>query len=407
MKNPIILALIFLFVQSLSGQNQFSYVSDRKFNEPDDLVGYNFKPFRMEIKDEKEENLTAGSIAFGITQTNLYVTGKEIEGVYSINNINTTGYGFQLLLMNARNPTLQGHLKIILNKSKQAEAVIFKRSAKEKEVIYHIAKLNEDQRNKELNYFTDKGEMIIDSPDSLLGKTIFPMTVIFKESGIQDKFSYSDSVFVKFETKTTVIEKIIKQKKKKEKPAKVKKEKAEKEETKEEPKKIKKKSKEDENEEEEEEVKKDDKKAIIEGNEDEEENSKNTEKKTAKQEEEEEEETEPVKKPEMNKAAENEEEEEEETKADEPLKKTKIIRENFATIRYMVKYEDGKTEKNLNTFKIAKLTMKEDKESTGEDEKYQIMVTPSSGSPFYVYLNADKSVNSIELRDRKMFVRGN
>ena len=73
----------------------------------------------------------------------------------------------------------------------------------------------------------------------------------------------------------------------------------------------------------------------------------------------------------------------------------------------MVKFEDGKTEKEINTFKISKLSIKEDKESTGDDEKFQITVTPASGSPFYIYLNADKSVNSIELKDRKMFVRGN
>ncbi len=412
MKNSILLSLIVLFANVLSAQNQFSYVSDRIFLGPDDLIGYNFKPFRMEIKDDREENLTAGSVAFGITQTNLYVTGKDIEGVYSINNINTTNFGFQLSLMNARNPTLQGHLKIILNRTKQVEAVIFKRSAKEKEVIYHIAKLNEDQRNKELAYFTDKGELIIDSPDSLLSKTIFPMTVIFAGSGIQDKFAYSDSVMVKFETKTTVIEKIIKEKKKKEKPVKIKEEKEEKK--KEKPKKEKKKEpskNKNEDEDEEETIKVDAKKEIIEGDDEEEDDTdvkKSAEKKNLEvEEEEEEEEEDPVKKPEEIKTVENEDEADEETITEEPKKKIKITKENFATVRYMVKFEDGKTEKEINTFKISKLSIKEDKESTGDDEKFQITVTPASGSPFYIYLNADKSVNSIELKDRKMFVRGN
>ena len=231
MKYRFILLLSLLCIMGATAQNSFSYMSDRKFYSPDDLIGYNFKPFRLEIKDDREENLSPGVYSFGITQANLYVSGKDIEGVYSINNINTTNYGFQLLLMNARNPTLQGHLKIIVNKAKQVEAIVFKRSAKEKEIIFHIARLNETERDKEMAYFTDRGEIIINEPDSLYGKTIFPMTAVFYESGTQDKFAYTDSVFVKFEKKTTVIEKIIKEKKKKPekvKPEKPKKEKAKK-----------------------------------------------------------------------------------------------------------------------------------------------------------------------------------
>lgn len=398
MKNWFIFNLFLIFGAALNAQTSFSYVSDKKFYGPEDLIGYNFKPFRMEIKDDKEENLTSGAVSFGITQTNLYVTGKDIEGVYSINNINTTNYGFQLLLMNARNPTLQGHLKIVLNKSKQVEAVIFKRSAKEKEIIYHIAKLNEIQRNNELSYFTDKGEMIIESPDSLYGKTIYPMTVIFSGSGIQDKFAFSDSVFVKFETKTTIIEKIIKEKKKKIKPEKIKEEKPKIEKPKKEKKKKKKEEKTDD-----EDVVADPKTDIIEGDDEE----KIEKKKIEKEEDEEEDEEEPKVEAPVVQPVEEAEVEDEEVKAEEPQKKVKIITENFATLRFTLKYEDGKTEKQINQFKIGKLTIKEDKESGVDDEKYQITVTPVSGPQFYVYLNADKSVNSVEFRDRKMFVRGN
>ena len=74
----------------LPAQNTYSYISDRKFKDPTDLIGYDFRPNLLEIREEREEELDAGSYSFGITMNNLYVDGPGIKGVYSINNINTT-----------------------------------------------------------------------------------------------------------------------------------------------------------------------------------------------------------------------------------------------------------------------------------------------------------------------------
>ncbi|HMG14188.1 MAG TPA: hypothetical protein VK590_02005, partial [Saprospiraceae bacterium] len=204
---------LILLTGTLNAQPGYSYVSDRKFKDPTDLLGYNFRPFRWEIKDEKEENITAGSYSFGITQSNLYVDGKDIKGVYSINNINPTKFGYQLVLMNARNPALQGHLKVVLNAKRQVEALIFKRSTKEKEIIFHLPILTEEQRTKEEQYFTDKNELKIENADSIWGRIIRPFLVSYNENGIQDKIIPTDSVLIKFETRTTIIEKKIKEKK--------------------------------------------------------------------------------------------------------------------------------------------------------------------------------------------------
>lgn len=403
MKYCIAVAFLLLGIAGLNAQNSFSYMSDRKFYSPDDLIGYNFKPYRLEIKDDREENLTPDVYSFGVTQSNLYVSGKDIEGVYSINNINSTNYGFQLLLMNARNPTLQGHLKIIVNKAKQVEALVFKRSAKEKEIIFHIAKLNEAQRDKEMAYFTDRGEMVIPDPDSLYGKSIFPMTAMFYDSGTQDKFAYTDSIYLKFEKKTTIIEKIIKEKKKKTKPEKVKEAKPKPEKI-EKPKKEKKKKKKKEEEEDEDAVVNDSMKDVIEGDAEETEQTEE-EVKAKEQPAEEEEEAEEEKEEPKAEVVEISDDEEEEV-PEEPKKKITIIEENFATVRFLVRYQDGREEKEEKVYKINKLTQKEDKSAEADDEKFQITVTPVSGAPFYIYLNADKSVNSVEFKDRKLFVRG-
>ena len=124
--------LLLCAVMTLQAQSMFSYITDKRFKDPSDLVGYNFVPNFMEIPDETEGDLDPGDYSFGISQNNLYVQGEEISGVYSLNNINPTEYGYKLLLMNARDPRIQGHLKVILNKYAQVDALVFKRSGKGK-----------------------------------------------------------------------------------------------------------------------------------------------------------------------------------------------------------------------------------------------------------------------------------
>lgn len=370
MKHLVYILLLGLIIPLPTySQTVYSYVTDRKFKDASELLGYNFKPFRLEIKDEKEENITAGSYSFGITQNNLYVTGQDIEGVYSINNINPTKFGYQLTLMNARNPALQGHLKVIVNSKKQVEALIFKRSTKDKEIIFLISPLSEEQKIAEEKYFTDKFELKIDEPDSIWGKTIFPFMGMYKVNGKQDKILPTDSVFVKFEKRTTIIEKKLKEKKPK-KPKKIEKKKEEK------------------------------KEEIV--------------KEEAKKENEEEEDlsatkTETIEADTIKPVEKNldEEEMESDSTQNQPKVKTKIIIQDYAVIRFRIKYDDGTFEDKKTELKINKVTMKEDAEAKPDEEKYQITVTPSSGSPFYIYLTGDKAVNSIEFPDKVYLVRGN
>ena len=394
MKYIISTAILFLFLPVLlSSQVVYSYVTDRKFKDPTDLLGYNFVPYRLEIKDEKEENISAGSYSFGITQNNLYVTGKDIEGVYSINNINPTKFGYQLTLMNARNPALQGHLKVVVNNRKQVEALIFKRSTKDKETIFLLSPLSEDQKAKEEKYYTDKNELIIDHPDSLWGKSIYPFLGLFKANGKQEKFLTSDSVFVKFEKRTTIIEKKLKEKK----PKKPKKEKKKDEAVKDEVAKEESVNANDENEEvDKEKLEKEKLEKEIE------------EKKIA------EEENEAVKDDKtdiIDDSAEAKPKEEEEMQSDtmpqSPKVKTKIIIQDYVILRQRIKYDDGTFEDKKNEFKIGKITVKEDKEAKDDEEKYQLTISPSGASPFYIYLTGNKAVNSIEFADKLYLVKGN
>ena len=384
----ILIGLIFI-TGSIVAQTSYSYISDRKFKDPTDLLGYNFRPFRWEIKDEKEENISAGSYSFGVTQSNLYVEGKDIKGVYSINNINPTKFGYQLVLMNARNPALQGHLKVILNSKRQVEALIFKRSTKEKEIIFHLPALTEELRTKEEAAYTDRNELVIANADSIWGHTIKPFLVIYKENGIQDKLPSADSVMIKFETRTTIIEKKVKEKKapkpKKEKEKQVKKEGQEAKE-----------EKEDKEQKEDKEIKEDVK---AKEKEDKEEIEKENPKEIIDSKTKDDTESLEKKYPDSNSAA--------DSSAVNEAKKVKIIKQNYAIIRFKIKYNDGSSEDKKAELKINKVSMKEDAQAGPDEEKYQIIVTPSTGSPFYIYLTADKAVNSVEFPDKRYLVRGN
>jgi hypothetical protein len=315
-----------------------SYISDKKFNDPTDLLGFNFRPTMLEIKDVKKQNLVPGSYAFGITQNNLYVEGEGIAGVFNVNNINTTEFGYKLLLMNARDPTLQGHLKVILNKKREVEALVFLRSNKEKEMIFFLANIPADLNKKESAYFTDRGEKSFYQPDSLWGKTIRPFLIIHQVERVQERLEMKDSVTISFVEKITLIDKT--KKKDKEKLEKAEKEKLEKET-----------------------AGKDKELAPL------------AETKPA-----------PSAKP-------------------EAKKDIKIVKEHFAYIRHILKYEDGKEEDKEIECIIKNYSLKEDKRMEYDGDRYLLLLETNKGD-INIFLNGDKAVNSVEFNNKLYLMRG-
>ena len=206
MKFYIYLFLLFAGT-SLFGQKSYSYITDRKFADSEDLLGYNFRPSMKEIKDVSKTNINPGDVAFGVTQNNLYVEGEGVQGVYNLNNINPTEYGFKLLFMNARDATIQGHLKVILNKNKFVQAVVFQRTNKEKEIIYYLPEVPKDLHEKEKKYFTDKNELNFIHQDSIYGKSIRPFFIMHQAARTQERLEMKDSCVIFFTEKITIIDK--------------------------------------------------------------------------------------------------------------------------------------------------------------------------------------------------------
>ena len=192
------------------GQEGFSYISDRRFYGPESLIGYDFRPESYEIPNETEETkFPSGKYSFGITLNNLYVAGPDIQGVYNINEINTTEYGFYIKIINARDARLQGHLKIIINRRAEVEALIFKRSPEESEMVFYQKIIPDRILQKEKTYFTDWGETYVIDADSIWGTEMKPFFCVHGGGQvIQERLHPSDSVVISFVEEIIIDEKV-------------------------------------------------------------------------------------------------------------------------------------------------------------------------------------------------------
>lgn len=195
------------------GQKGLSFVNDRRFKDPSDLLGFNFRPAEKEIKGSSPKAaIKPGSVSFGITRSKLFVEGEGIGGVFDINQINSVDFGFKLTWLDARNPAESGHLKIILNPRGEADALVFKKGAKAPEIIFFLADLPEELGKKESKFFTDKGELILQNKDSLWGKTIRPFHRLHQNLGIQERLTMADSTSLFFFETVEIIDKTKKKK---------------------------------------------------------------------------------------------------------------------------------------------------------------------------------------------------
>lgn len=212
--STLLLTLAVTFPLFVSAQSvDYSYMTDRRFSDPEDLWGYDFRPIAMEIPGRVEKEIDAGEYSFGITDRYLYVEGENIRGVYNLTSINTTEYGFVLATVNARDARLTGHLKVIINRYGEAEALVFRLSPDDPEIIFFIPDLPRTRRDREREYFTDRGELMLADPDSLWGQRIIPlMRIHLDQEGVQERLTGVDSTWVEFEEVITYEEKVRKRK---------------------------------------------------------------------------------------------------------------------------------------------------------------------------------------------------
>ena len=217
----LILLITFGMSSSISAQQEkehFTYLGDKKFKKPNDLRGFEFVPSIMEIPGKDKKKLQAGDFKFGVAGENLIVTGGDIKGIYNINNINTTDYGFKMALMNARDPGMQGHLKVILLNKKFVDALVFKKSNHAPEIIFFLAEIKEELRLKEKEYFTDRSELVLEFADDVWGTELMPFYRVVNPRKKFQRIQMTDGVKIEFIETENVIEKTKKAPKKKKEP---------------------------------------------------------------------------------------------------------------------------------------------------------------------------------------------
>jgi hypothetical protein len=361
--------LLVLFLASVSisiAQEDYTYISDRRFFLPSDLIGYDFRPNHMEVPNDFDQEVAPGEYSFGISSSNLYVEGENIRGVYSVNNINPTEYGYKLLLMNARDPRIQGHLKVILNRGAQVEALVFKKSKDEPEIIFFQSVMDKGLEQKEMEYFTDNFEVSMAEPDSVWGMKLYPFMRIHRDKGnVQERLQASDSTSLEFIEKVTIIEKKKKKKRRKKERG----------------------------------AEEDLAEVITETEGESEETLDISEIKTEKIPEVDPGAYPPIESAESVEAAIEEEQEE--------TVKVKIIKEYFLNLRTIVTYDDGTVEDVIEEIPIKeKFTLYETQSNDSTVPPFEMEITPKKGDPIMVRLNKDQSISSISIWGKEYLMRG-
>ncbi|MEM6723285.1 MAG: hypothetical protein AAF598_04555 [Bacteroidota bacterium] len=193
-------ALFSLFGTSLLAQQDYSYVSDRKFKSPSDLIGYTFSPNEIGFPDGSKLDLEKGEISLSIGANYLTISGSEYEGAYSINAIKAESYGYYMALVDARDPAKQGNLKFHLNKYGELDVLVFKPSDKEEQVVFFQALMSKNKDAREAAYFTDRDEYKLEDPDEIWGDTIKPFHQLAE--GRQYRIQPQDSIAFTFQVDT-------------------------------------------------------------------------------------------------------------------------------------------------------------------------------------------------------------
>lgn len=380
MKFRLLLLFSFCVSTAFAQSSFYTYLTDKKIRDQTDLFGYNFVPSKLEIPNDRDEDLGAGEYTFGVTRSNLYVEGEGVTGVYNVNNISPTEYGFKMTLMNSRDPRLQGHLKIILVNKVYVDALVFKASKDDPEMIFMLPEMNDALWENEKSYFTDKYETELEYETDIWGTTIRPF---FRNqmggNRAQKRLQMKDSTYISFIEETIVIDKTKPVKAEKPKKEKKKKKKGVNIETGEIPDELLSEDEEADEEVEEEadegmDAYPDDNEGMDAYPDDEEEYP-------------------------------EEEEEEMDDKLEEDNKKVKVIIEHYIEVRTIRNLKDGTIDDSVERFKVKDTKEREDEAATGGAERFQIEFDTNRG-PMHLYLTGKRTISSFEVGGERYLMRG-
>ncbi len=356
MKYSIFIFFLFISFAVQAQTGNYSYIEDRKFYEIETLYGYDFKPFKVEYMDGSGGRIKAGNHSFAYFNNKLYVIQGDKKSVFWVNNAEPTKYGYILKTMNARDATMQGQLKVILNEYGEAETLIFRKTKQEEEIIYYLPSLSEepDRKKKEKKYFTDLNELQVEDQDSLWGKNIYPFIKVQEN---QYRFQIEDSTRFELVEKYRVVDK---RKQPKAEEGKSKK---------------KKKGKKKKGEEVVEEVIEEEVEEMVQDT-----------------------------VPTLESLDGKTKEELEEIAANDP--KVKLILEHYFIVKTFQEQADGTRKERVSQYRIKGIQELEDESAPKGTERFQLDFTIDGGNHIFMYLMDDRTVSYLELENSTYFVRG-
>jgi hypothetical protein len=226
-----ILAAISLFILpfALQAQKQgnvvakeYTHITDFKFPSAPDLVGYTIHPKEGKLSSSPIiRTVKLGLVEFKITESELFVvenvkystTGIISESDYKNYRLaiqqttqNKAGGYYEMILMEFRNPDVQGHLKVYYNVNKEITMLQFKPNPTEPERTYELIPPSVDIENRDSKFFTHTEDIEIEVTTDLWSRkqTVFPFSQIRQKAGVRQntRIYPSDRVKIAFNERT-------------------------------------------------------------------------------------------------------------------------------------------------------------------------------------------------------------
>lgn len=202
---------------------RYTYVTDRVFYQAAELYGYTLVPNEWEDASGSHGKLAPGQVSFSILRGYLVLKGTKSAGSYSINRIEKEGNNvFRVSILDSKDPSKQGSLKVILDNNRNIDAYIFRQSRNHDEVIYYQAGCTAQEKAKDEKFFTDKNETVLEEDAQIWGNIIRPFFVMNRSKS--GRVYQSDNVSIEFiekiETKEPSPQLLVRQAKKEQKKTK-------------------------------------------------------------------------------------------------------------------------------------------------------------------------------------------
>lgn len=212
------LVLLTSFPLLLQAQvGKYTFIEDRQFLYAQDLAGYTFIPYRGKLSNAHfDDPVKEGLVQISVTTTGVEITERvtfSTSGIsgeneskplkMSIPRIDKKDYGFELVLMDMRNPNIQGYMQFYANRG-YIHTIKYKPEPSATERTYSILPLPDYQGKRDSKYFTHEKDYKIDDFEAIFGERIYPFAMLRDEYDYREfsRLFPGNQVFFQIETRT-------------------------------------------------------------------------------------------------------------------------------------------------------------------------------------------------------------